>query len=205
MASLWPELPSLPLVENSMQGPTDTSNWVVKGLVLCGEYPGKSDDRVHVNTLTTFMRIGITTYVCLQEELELVKLSHFRPYFDDYHKMVAQEGKNMAYFLQFPIEDGGEASNDSELLAFVEGLVGRIKTGEKLYIHCWAGRGRTGIVVACLLGILYSLPAGEALQRTNLYFHHRSICFGDSPEYYPQRMQVFRVLKMHAEKTGSQV
>ena len=31
------------------------------------------------------------------------------------------------------------------------GLRRRVETGEKLYLHCWGGRGRTGLVAACLL------------------------------------------------------
>jgi hypothetical protein len=30
--------------------------------------------------------------------------------------------------------------------------------GEKMYIHCWGGHGRTGTLVATMLGRLYGLP-----------------------------------------------
>lgn len=95
------------------------------------------------------------------------------------------------------ISDGCESDDDNEMLSFVMGLVDQLREGHKLFIHCWAGRGRTGIIVAILLGwflllllfiiiiinycyyyyyflgMLYDIPAMEALQRTNLYFHHR--------------------------------
>ncbi len=34
-------------------------------------------------------------------------------------------------------------------------LEARIAKGEKLYVHCWGGRGRAGTVGACLLASMY--------------------------------------------------
>lgn len=34
-------------------------------------------------------------------------------------------------------------------------LEARISKGEKLYVHCWGGRGRAGTVGACLLASMY--------------------------------------------------
>jgi hypothetical protein len=45
--------------------------------------------------------------------------------------------------------------------------------GEKLYIHCWGGRGRAGTVGACLLGYAYGLSAQEALERVQRAFDTR--------------------------------
>jgi len=197
----WPELPSLPLAPLTMQGPTSSSNWVIKGVVLCGEYPGNENHDQHTSNLMAHTSVGVTTYVCLQQEREL---KHFRPYIDDYREISKRlwGADTSAYYVNFPIEDGFTAPDDEKLLRFVEELIERIRDGEKLYIHCWAGRGRTGIVVGCLLGILYSISAKEALERTNLYFNQREICFGDSPEYYPQKMQVVRVIEMHKTKAA---
>ncbi len=106
------------------------------------------------------------------------------------------------------------AEDDQELLKFALDLIERIRTGEKIFIHCWAGRGRTGIVVAillgihpylqmhdhliaCIIGILYGLPPNQALERTNTYFQQREIWYGDSPEYINQKKQVIRVIKLH--------
>lgn len=44
-----------------------------------------------------------------------------------------------------------------------------------LFIHCWAGRGRTGLIAACLLGLLYpDMTAEQALQRVDAYYRTRS-------------------------------
>jgi len=195
-----PPLPSLPLEPGSMEGPTNSSNWVVKGLVLCGENPGSLDLVSHVSNMALLANVGITTFVCLQQAKELTRM---KSYIDDYREQVSRlsSTETSVSFLHFPIEDGGEADDDAQLLEFVKNLASHIEGGQqRLYIHCWAGRGRTGIVVAILLGILYNIPAGEALKRTQLYFDQRTVGWGDSPEYLPQRTQVFRVLDLYYKK-----
>ena len=50
-------------------------------------------------------------------------------------------------------------------------------------IHCFAGRGRTGLVAACLLGELYEqgMEAAEALERVSTYYRLRaSFCVSAS-------------------------
>lgn len=59
--------------------------------------------------------------------------------------------------------DGGIRDDDTEVLLFVEKLVRKLEKGHKLYIHCWAGRGRTGIIVGCLLGMRNPLSKIEKL------------------------------------------
>lgn len=40
-------------------------------------------------------------------------------------------------------------------------------------MHCWGGRGRAGLVGACLLAALYGLGAEEALERVQRSFDTR--------------------------------
>ena len=39
--------------------------------------------------------------------------------------------------------------------------------GGVLYLHCWGGRGRAGMVAAATLARLYGLSAEEALERVD--------------------------------------
>lgn len=48
-----------------------------------------------------------------------------------------------------------DASHDLERLRCAADLEARIARGEKLYVHCWGGRGRAGTVGACLLASMY--------------------------------------------------
>lgn len=47
----------------------------------------------------------------------------------------------------------------------VEDLAQRLLGGERVYLHCWGGRGRSGLVSTCLLAYLFGVSATEALQR----------------------------------------
>lgn len=68
------------------------------------------------------------------------------------------------------------------LLALVQDLELRVAAGEKLYIHCWGGRGRAGTVGACLLASMYGIGADEALARVQRAFDTRKDNQRRSPE-----------------------
>lgn len=58
----------------------------------------------------------------------------------------------------------------------------RLAAGERLYIHCWGGRGRAGTVGACLLAAAYGLSEKEALERVQRAFDTRRDENRRSPE-----------------------
>lgn len=107
----------------------------------------------------------------------------------------------------------------------------RVLRGEKLYIHCWCvryqqlhacrahaplnparlhlslpsrgGHGRTGTLVAILLGRLYGLPCTSALRLTQAYHDSRVFPQGvRSPQTPVQRAQVSGRVRMHATQTS---
>jgi hypothetical protein len=59
------------------------------------------------------------------------------------------------------------------LQELIDLLEQRLDAGEKLYVHCWGGRGRAGTVGACLLSKRYNIAAEEALQRVQQSFDTR--------------------------------
>lgn len=54
----------------------------------------------------------------------------------------------------FPIVDLSIPEAES-LNHVLEELETRIRNGERVYIHCWGGRGRAGLVSCCLLSKAY--------------------------------------------------
>ena len=48
-----------------------------------------------------------------------------------------------------------------------------MEAGQKIYMHCWGGRGRAGTLGACLLGDLYGIGADDALLRVQKAFDTR--------------------------------
>jgi alanine transaminase len=59
----------------------------------------------------------------------------------------------------------------------------RLEAGEKIYMHCWGGRGRAGTLGACLMGDLYGINAEEALLRVQKAFDTRGDA-GQRPSAY---------------------
>ena len=73
-------------------------------------------------------------------------------------------------FSHYGIRDMDTAESINRLTNVVSHLADRIYSGESLYIHCWGGKGRSGLVTSCLLGELYeTVDADEALERVGEY------------------------------------
>ena len=85
------------------------------------------------------------------------------------------------HFLHSPIIDLG-LPEEEQLAQLLDELTGRLQKGEKLYIHCWGGRGRAGCVGATLLAKLYGMDANEALTRVQRAFDTRQDNERRSPE-----------------------
>mmetsp|Transcript_39935 Transcript_39935/g.88741 ORF Transcript_39935/g.88741 Transcript_39935/m.88741 type:complete len:394 (+) Transcript_39935:213-1394(+) len=211
-----PSLPKLPAKE--MAGPTPWSNWVIPGRVIAGAYPASLDDAETERILTTLLELGINTFVCLQAEVNINTPEHawrsqhgLRPYIKDAQKILskAHETGNPKItqqkidFLHLPIIDGN-VTTDSALNRLAEDCMERILKGEKLYIHCWGGHGRTGTLVAVILGRLYNLPYTTALRYTQAFHDSRIYPQGvRSPQTPVQRAQVRRLLAAQSAVSSS--
>jgi protein-tyrosine phosphatase len=115
--------------------------------------------------------------------------------------------------VRFPITDNATV-DDRAVVRLVGDLLERLSRHETLYIHCAGGHGRTGTVVACLIGAtracilacvgclltvrtgaLYNLTAEEALWCVQHFHQQRVQTFGmTSPATPPQFEQVRRIL-----------
>jgi protein-tyrosine phosphatase len=65
--------------------------------------------------------------------------------------------------LPLPIEDYGVADLD-EVRETISEILSRVQTGENVAIHCHAGIGRTGMLVACLVKIGLGYSPEESIQ-----------------------------------------
>ena len=126
------------------KGPTYTSNWVTDNLYMGGYPKNKSD-------IDKLIGVGINTFVCLNGSDKV----HFYKYEDEL-------SKNITYIHE-PIEDMN-VTTDKKIISLCRNIVRRIKTkGEKIFVHCAGGHGRTGTVVGCVLYLLYKLSLEEIL------------------------------------------
>jgi hypothetical protein len=192
-------------------GPTPYCNWVIKDRVMAGGYPACLDDKENDELLTVLMRdMGIDTFVCLQSEVRPdVPDSVWRagraprPYTRDIRRLMTSHRDALPNanidFLHLPIVDGSVTADDL-VDRFCDELVGKVLSGRRLYVHCWGGHGRTGTIIAVMLGRMYDVTTAQALARTQQLHDIR----GDpqnvgSPSTHVQVAQVRRLLA-RAEK-----
>eukprot|EP01120_Amphizonella_sp_Union-15-10_P017702 TRINITY_DN9915_c0_g1_i1.p1 TRINITY_DN9915_c0_g1~~TRINITY_DN9915_c0_g1_i1.p1 ORF type:complete len:225 (+),score=40.88 TRINITY_DN9915_c0_g1_i1:52-675(+) len=197
ISSLYPDLiPPLEEPSEKHLGPTDTSNWVIYGRVIAGAYPGDLVPKVALSKVENIIKAGVTVFVCLQLQNELFR---FSPYQDLVAKLQeTSEVKEKIKILYFPIPDSHVAPEE-ETVQFIEKLVELLKSGENLYIHCWGGHGRTGTIIACLLGRLYDLSEDLALALTSKYHQKRVKPKSRSPQTNSQFEQVRSIVKKYKQ------
>ena len=68
----------------------------------------------------------------------------------------------------FPIPEFDIPEDAQAFHGLVERLLARLAAGQAVAVHCYAGVGRTGLLLACLLGRLEGLPGEEAIHRLRL-------------------------------------
>lgn len=93
-----------------------------------------------------------STVVCLCRRHELADR------YPDYVDWLEDSASNSVWW---PIHDLGAAPIDVTL-PFVDGLVARLRAGERLLVHCAAGIGRAGTTAVCIL-IRLGVPMQDAL------------------------------------------
>lgn len=75
-------------------------------------------------------------------------------------------------WVNYPIKDRGVPENRKKFAIFlfiIQLIVDSLKTGEKIYLHCRGGHGRSCLVVACFLGLVLNISASESLKLTTEY------------------------------------
>ena len=88
---------------------------------------------------------GIDVFICLNEVIDRAMV----------YKYERQLPSNKTYINE-PIEDM-KITSDDKIRALCERIIIRIDNGEKVYIHCTGGHGRTGTVAVIVLYMLYKL------------------------------------------------
>lgn len=99
---------------------------------------------------------GLAHLVCLVEAHELECLG-----IADLLERAEAEGLGT---LHAPMPDGGTPENPEAMARLVGRILGWLAAGEGVFLHCWAGLGRTGTVASCCL-IAQGRTASEALSQ----------------------------------------
>jgi dolichol-phosphate mannosyltransferase len=127
-----PNLPTIPA-----ERPAPNTYWVIPGRLLAGEHPLAAADRDAASRLTHLVEAGIDTFFDLTEEDEMADYRHLLP--------------KDARYLRFPIADRSVPFNPSQTRELLSAIRAALVQDRRLYVHCRAGIGRTGLIVGCLL------------------------------------------------------
>jgi ADP-ribosyl-[dinitrogen reductase] hydrolase len=130
--------------------PNGNTYWVVPHKFLAGEYPGDKDPIKARKKINEFLAAGIRHFVDLTEIGEKTWSVKLVPY----EAILSEEARNSninATYQRFPIRDNSVPSDSEQLGKIFLAIDRRIREGGVVYLHCWGGVGRTGLVVACWL------------------------------------------------------
>jgi len=106
-----------------------------EGRLICGPRP----PRPFRDGVAALADHGVSTIACLLADHEMPA------------ELVAAYETAALELVRFQIPDLGRPANADALSAFLDDLLLRLRRRETIYLHCFAGIGRTGTVLACLL------------------------------------------------------
>lgn len=141
--------------------PFPESYWVVPNKLLAGAYPGDINSSRNHKKLTALLNSGFDTFFNLTSENEITP----------YYPILLEEAVH--YNLQvthkfFSISDMG-LPNRMNMIAILDSIDQALAAGKKIYLHCWAGIGRTGTTVGCYL-VRHGSTGQEALSKLATLF-----------------------------------
>jgi protein-tyrosine phosphatase len=151
------EMKKLPIAE---------SYWVEENRFLAGEYPVSRDPETARHRLDAFLEAGVNTFIDLTESHELFP----------YEGILKEEAKVYGIDVshqRLPIRDLSVPSS-STMTTILDAIDSEIKNGRCIYVHCWGGIGRTGMVVACYL-IRHGKSNEQALEHLNRLYKTRPV------------------------------
>jgi protein-tyrosine phosphatase len=142
-------LPVMDFRETPVNKPIAQCYWVIPGRLLAGEYPRNKDKRSSPEKINALLRAGITTFIDLTEEKELYAYS---------------SAIGTASHQRFPIRDQSVPPSKEATAAILDAIDQSLARGERVYVHCWGGVGRTGLIIGCWLA-RHGFSGGAALRQ----------------------------------------
>jgi protein tyrosine phosphatase len=131
---------------------------------MAGSYPGSEDLQEAETKLRGLLEQGIRHVINLMEPDEFNR--EMRP-FVPYKGQMKAIAKSMGFEVSFeriPIRDGWVPSH-GDMVAILDSIDSHVEREMPVYLHCWGGRGRTGMVVACYLTRHGLCKASEAVDK----------------------------------------
>lgn len=135
-----PDAPPVPLPD---------AYWVVPGRFMAGPYPGGVGGAATVaETVELLLAAGVTFFLDLTEPGEA----------PDYTRYLGGRARHVrAAIVDFDVP------SHREMIHILDTIDGALDRGQTVYLHCFAGLGRTGTIVGCYL-VRHGLEGQQALR-----------------------------------------
>ena len=157
------------------QLPIVESYWVEENRLLAGEHPASYNQETTRRRIDAFLEAGVNTFIDLTQPHEL----------NPYESILEEQAKIYqinTFYRRFSIRDHSIPSPKA-MTAILNAVDEAINDGACVYVHCWGGVGRTGMVVGCYL-VRHGSTNQQALAQVNMLFQTRppNLYFPHSPE-----------------------
>lgn len=126
------------------RGPLPNTYHLNDGRLIAGEYPGSQDPDTARANLRTLIEAGVRTFIDLTEPHEL----------EPYEQLLYEEASTLANtprYLRLPIRDVSTPRTTKQMREILDAIDAGLDSGDRVYVHCWGGIGRTGTVIGCHL------------------------------------------------------
>jgi protein-tyrosine phosphatase len=120
--------------------PISDSYAVLPGKLLAGEYPRTRDIESSRAKIARFRDAGVDAFLDLTQPGEL----------EPYEGLIAEQLGDDARYLRCPIRDRS-APDDATIRTAHRAIDTLLGEGRTVYVHCWGGHGRTGVIVGTWL------------------------------------------------------
>lgn len=164
--------------------PIPNSYWVLPEQFLAGEHPMLMIDMPLHQRIQAFADTGISLFINLiGEEEEKNELGDYLPLL----QLKAADIPTYIERIRFPIPDM-QIPHKNLMVDILNTVDRALSGGKKVYVHCWGGIGRTGIVVGCYLA-RHGMMGKTALEEiARLREHTRDYRYASPTEISQQQM-----------------
>lgn len=138
-----------------MTQPIENCYWVEPGRFLAGEYPRTPDEQASLAKLNALVDAGVRAFVNLTETDEGLL---------PYSSLLAQCNAEGVTHERFGIRDISVPRSAKHTASILNAIDRHLAAGRIVYLHCWGGVGRTGVIVGCWLA-RHGYPGEAALAR----------------------------------------
>eukprot|EP00039_Didymoeca_costata_P015678 m.271047 g.271047 ORF g.271047 m.271047 type:complete len:218 (+) comp16266_c0_seq27:190-843(+) len=121
--------------------------------IIIGKSPNKWEDE---ELSSLIQECGVDVFVNLQEPKFLNKYD----YYNRYAKLSDKDGRDVQ-FIHCPIDNFG-VLDDSDFHLLLDELVG-LAPSHTIYIHCFGGHGRSGLISSALLQKIYGVSFKDSM------------------------------------------